>query len=234
MKKLLSVGCSNTIGVNLEEEIGIFDYLRKDYDDSDLGKQVREYRIQNNFSTLVANNLGYDCINLGFSGASNERIIFTAIDYIENNEKPDLVLINLSGRSRVTFEIDNKLMDFDLSYTIEHFKENFNIDSEDFIPFIEFYKKHSVTDYNLYKKQQNLYRYIVLYMESKNIPYILSQTIPTGEQLTNYSDKIIDITFDEFNQQQGRKRAAGWHWLSDSHLAWSNLITEKAREYYAI
>jgi len=52
IKKLLSVGCSNTLGVNLEEEIGIYDYLRKDFDNSDLGNEVRKYREENNFSTL--------------------------------------------------------------------------------------------------------------------------------------------------------------------------------------
>ena len=39
INKILSVGCSNTVGLNLEEEIGIFDYLRKDFDNSELGKK---------------------------------------------------------------------------------------------------------------------------------------------------------------------------------------------------
>ena len=114
INKLLSVGCSNTIGVNLEEEINVFYYLRKDFDDSYLGHKVREYREKNNFSTLISNHFNSECINLGVSGASNERIIYTATNFLEK-EDVDLVLINLSGQARQTFQhISGKIFDLDL------------------------------------------------------------------------------------------------------------------------
>jgi hypothetical protein len=226
METLLSVGCSNTVGVDLEEGIGIFSYEA----DKVLAD---EYREANNFSTLVANNYNFRCVNLGVSGASNERIIFSAIDYIETNPTPGLVLINLSGRSRVTFEVDNRLLDFDLTYSTEHLKTHSKIKDPDFVPFIEFFKKNSITDYNLYKRQENLYRFIVLYLESRKIPFILSETIPTGQVLSTYTSKSVSMNFDDFNTKAGRKRAKGNHWLSDSHRAWSQYLIKHIDKFYS-
>ena len=52
INRILSVGCSNTVGVNLEEEIDIFDYLKKDKDYTFQGQRVQKYREENNFSEL--------------------------------------------------------------------------------------------------------------------------------------------------------------------------------------
>ena len=62
---------------------------------------------------------------------------------------------------------------------------------------------------------------IVNFLENKKIPYIITQTVPTEFQIENYTDKCIPITFDDFNEKAGRKRAKGNHWLSDSHEAWA-------------
>jgi len=231
-KKILSVGCSNTVGVNLEEEIGIFDYLRKEYDDSDLGKQVREYRIQNNFSTLISNHFNSECINLGVSGASNERIIFSTINHLEDNSDIDLVLVNLSGQARLTFQYYERLFDLDLSYTTEHLYEQANIDERGFKEFIDFHKDYLFGRYVTLNKQENLYRYISLYLKDKKIPHLITQTIPTEFTLSNYTNNCIDINFDEFNESEGRVRARGNHWLSDSHVAWSKLLIDKIKELY--
>ena len=234
MKTLLSVGCSNTVGVNLEEEIGIFNYLIKEKDASALGKEVAYYRESKNFTTKVAQLIGYNSINLGISGASNERIVFNLIDHLTCNPKPDLILVNLSGRSRVTFQVDDRILDFDLTYTTEHLKTHSKIEDKNFVPFIEFFKRNSVTDYNLYKRQDHLYRYVVLFLESTGIPYLLSETINTGQKLTNYTDKCITTSFDDFNISSGRNRAQGNHWLSDSHTAWAEHLVKKLEDLYGI
>lgn len=227
MNTLLSVGCSNTVGVDLEEEIGIYDY-EKYKEEADL------YRHSNNFSYLVASNYNLEYVNLGVSGASNERIIFSAIDYIETTPTPSLVLINLSGRSRVTFEIKEKgLLDFDLTYSNEHLRRTTGIRDKNFMSFLDFYRENSITDYNLFKKQENLYRYIVLYLESRKIPFILSETIPTGQVLSRYTSKSVSMNFDDFNTKAGRKRAKGNHWLSDSHRAWSQYLIKHIDKFYS-
>lgn len=232
IKKILSVGCSNTVGVNLEEEIGIFDYLRKDFDDSDLGKKVKEYREQNNFSTLISKYFNSECINLGISGASNERIIYNTTDYLDENDV-DLVLVNLSGQARQTFQHKNgKIFDLDLSYDTEHLYEQAKINDVGFIEFINFYKDYLMTPYVTHIKQQNLYRYISLYLKERKIPHLITQTIPTDFKLSNFTSNCINLTFDEFNEREGRLRAKGNHWLSDSHKAWSEILIDKIHELY--
>lgn len=232
MNKILSVGCSNTVGVNLEEEIDIFGYLRKDFDDSELGKKVREYRQQNNFSTLISKHFNSECINLGVSGASNERIIFSTVDYLEKHDDIDLVLVNLSGQARITFEYYQRLFDLDLSYTTEHLYEQAKVDEKGFKEFIDFHKDYLFGQYVTHTKQENLYRYISLYLKDKKIPHLITQTIPTDFKLSDYTNNCIDVNFDEFNESQGRKRAQGNHWLSDSHKAWSDLLIDKIKELY--
>ena len=233
-KKILSVGCSNTVGVNLEEEIGIMGYLRKDDDASDLGNKVKLYRQENNFSTLISNYFNSECINLGVSGASNERIVFNTIEYLEK-DTADLVLVNLSGQARQTFQhISGKVFDLDLTYETKHLYEQAKLTDTGFKEFIDFYKDYLLTDYVTQTKQYNLYKYITLYLEDKKIPYLITQTIPTDFELNHFTNKCIDITFDEYNEQQGRTRAQGNHWLSDSHKAWSELLINKIKELYGI
>ena len=231
-KKILSVGCSNTVGVNLEEEIGIIGYLRKDIDESELGKQVRLYRQENNFSTLISKHFNSECINLGVSGASNERIIYSATDYLEKHNDIDLVLVNLSGQARLTFSYYDRLFDLDLSYTTEHLHEQAKIDEEGFAQFINFHKDYLFGDYVTHTKQENLYRYISLYLKDKEIPHLITQTIPTDFELSHFTNNSIDVNFDDFNTMEGRKRAHGNHWLSDSHQAWAELLIEKIESLY--
>lgn len=223
MKQLLSVGCSNTLGVDLEEEIDLTNSSNKFED-------IRAYREKNNFSTLVAEYFNLECINLGKSGASNERIIITTVDYIENNPKPELVLVNLSASSRITLEIGGRLVDIDLTYPNTLLKQSTGIEEKDFIPFLNFYKRNCVTDYNLIVKQKNLYRYISLYLEKLDIPFLISETIPTDLNLKEFTNKCLDVNFDDFNTSQGRRRAKGNHWLSDSHKEWAKLIINKIEQ----
>jgi len=232
ISKILSVGCSNTVGVNLEEEIDIFNYLRKDFDDSKLGKKVKEYRHENNFSTLISKHFNSECVNLGVSGASNERIIFSTIDYLESNDDIDLVLVNLSGQARITFEYYQRLFDLDLSYDTEHLYHQAKVDKKGFKEFIDFHKDYLFGRYVTHTKQENLYRYISLYLKDKKIPHLITQTIPTDFKLSDYTTNCIDINFDEFNESQGRKRAQGNHWLSDSHKEWSKLLINKIEMLY--
>lgn len=233
INRILSVGCSNTVGVNLEEEIDIFDYLKKDKDYTFQGQRVQKYREENNFSTLVARHYDSRLVNLGYSGSSNERIIFSCTEYLKDNDDIDLVLVNLSGQARQTFQHkDGKKFDLDLSYETEHLYEQANISDKGFVEFINFYKDYLMTPYVTHEKQINLYKYIVLFLENYGAPYLITQTVPTDFKLKDFTDKCIDITFDDFNEEAGRPRARGNHWLSDSHKAWSELLISKIEELY--
>lgn len=232
MKKLLSVGCSNTLGVDLEEEIGLtfFDNNHPDYDK--LVNTVQDYRKANNFSTFIANKLKMECVNLGISGASNERIIFNLVGYLESNSKPDFILLNLSGQSRTTIEYENKLLDIDVKWDPDFLLNKLQVKNKNFKSYLEFHRKVSISDYNLVERQKNLIKYANLVLSLTNIPYIISNTIPSTIDLGNITDKSVDISFDQFNEEQGRKRAKNNHWLSDSHQAWGSFLLNKIKNLY--
>ena len=147
-------------------------------------------------------------------------------------EKLILVLINLSGQARITFEYYQRLFDLDLSYTTEHLYEQAKVDEKGFKEFIDFHKDYLFGHYVTHTKQENLYRYISLYLKDKKIPHLITQTIPTDFKLSDYTTNCIDVNFDEFNESQGRKRAQGNHWLSDSHKAWSEILISKIERLY--
>ena len=232
MKKLLSVGCSNTLGVDLEEEIGLtfFDTQHPEYDK--LIGTVEDYRKAHNFSTFIANKLKMECVNLGISGASNERIIFNLINYLENNSKPDFILLNLSGQSRTTIEYENKLLDIDVKWDPDFLLDKLQVKNKNFKSYLEFHREVSISEYNLVERQKNLINYIDLVLNSTNIPYIISNTIPSTVDLCKISDRSVDISFDEFNEEQDRKRAKNNHWLSDSHQAWGRFLLSKIEKLY--
>lgn len=232
MKKLLSIGCSNTLGVDLEEEIGLtfFDNHHPDYDK--LVKTVEGYRRANNFSTFIANKLKMECVNLGISGASNERIIFNLVGYLESNIKPDFILLNLSGQSRTTIEYQNKLLDIDVKWEPDFLLSKLQVKNKNFKSYLEFHREVSISDYNLVERQKNLIKYANLVLSLTNIPYIISSTIPSTIDLGNITDKSVDISFDQFNEEQGRKRAKNCHWLSDSHQAWGSFLLNKIKNLY--
>lgn len=232
MQKLLSVGCSNTVGVDLEEEIGIFFFEPQNPKNYTLVNKVNDYRKAHNFSTYVANKLKMECDNLGISGASNERIIFNLVNYLESNTKPELILLNLSGQSRTTIEYNNKLLDIDVKWDPKFLVDKLQVNNRHFKSFLKFYREISISEYNLIERQKNLIKYANLVLASSNIPYIISSTIPTTLNLSEFSDKSLDISFDDFNEKQGRKRAKNYHWLSDSHQAWGSFLLNRIEELY--
>ena len=86
--KILSVGCSNTVGWDLEEEIGIFDYNPQPQEIKD---KADLYRSENNFSTLISKHFNRECINIGRGGSSNST-----------NGLPSKVFLTLGAISSVT------------------------------------------------------------------------------------------------------------------------------------
>lgn len=234
---ILSTGCSNTIGVDLEEEVG---FMYKDMRNYNAGQRsiVHDYRKSKNFSTLIGKYYNRPVIVEASVGASNERIIKNTVQYLENTkEQVDLVLVNLSAKGRFTFDFDGELMDLAITHGVDFYLHQWPekiIRDKRFTPFYEYFRRLVTTEYSLDQHQEHLYRYLVLYLENKGIPYFISPTIHTGVKLSDFTDKCIDISFDEYNQENGRKRAKGNHWLSDSHKAWADLLVEKVESLYKL
>jgi hypothetical protein len=59
-------------------------------------------------SALIAQHFGAESVNLSLSGASNERIYNTTVDYLESNPAPDLVVIGWSEHGREQWYLNGK------------------------------------------------------------------------------------------------------------------------------
>ena len=59
-----------------------------------------------NVGILFAKELGHDLVNIAEPGGGNQRILRSTIEYIEQNEKPDFVLIGWTTHERFEFSFD--------------------------------------------------------------------------------------------------------------------------------
>ena len=231
MGVLLSAGCSNTVGVDLEEEIG-YVYKRPfiPYSNTD-SEKVRNYRRQNNFSTKLANKLQHRCVNIGVPGNSNENIIMETIDYIENNHDVDFALINLTSASRFSYMVDKNLHHFNLVFDSEQLKEQTGIKHKSFLHFIEFLRKYCLNNWNMEYKLQHQIRYIISYLTLKSIPYFISSTINNDVDLSTLTDYATNVYMDDFCHEKGFKRLEGGHYGSDAHEAWAQYLYKNIKNY---
>jgi hypothetical protein len=83
-------GCSYTEGQELE---GI--------------EKNKEYQRLNRFSHIVSERLNKTYDNISFSGASNDRIVRTTIDWFESGNTCDISIIQLTQYSRIEWHDDN-------------------------------------------------------------------------------------------------------------------------------
>lgn len=232
--KILSVGCSNTVGWDLEEEIGIFDYNPQP---QDIKTKADLYRTENNFSTLISNHFNRECINIGRGGSSNARIIYSMIDYIDENPNIDFVLINLTGQSRNLFSFRDELVDVDFKYEPKHifyyprFKD-YPLDfKKRYKKWFEFYRDELLTNHELNVKQEHLIRYAIEYLKNRNIKFFISKTIDMEFDISFQTPYTIKESFEECNIREGRPRAKGNHWLSDSHKRWSEILIDEIKKH---
>jgi len=231
--KILSVGCSNTVGWDLEEEIGIFDYNPQP---DNIKKTADDYRRNNNFSTLVSKHFNIDCINIARGGSSNYRIIYSMIEYLDENPNIDLVLINLTGQSRNLFSFNDEIVDVDFKYEPKHifyyprFKKYPNKFKEEYQRWFSFYRDNLLTDLELNSKQEHLIRYGIEYLTNRNIKFIISKTIDIAFDLSFQTKYVINESFESLNIRENRNRAKGNHWLSDSHSRWAEVLIDKIDE----
>lgn len=235
INKILSVGDSNTVGWDLEEEIGIFDYNPQP---NDIKTKADKYRLEKNYSTLISNHFNSECINLGKGGASNEYIIYSMIEYLDENQDIDFVLLSLSGQSRKLYSIYDELINVDFTYEPNHifyyprFKEYPDDIKQKYHDWFVFYRDYLLGDLETNKKQWHLIRYANEYLKNKNINFFISKNLATSYDISFLGKNTYNKSFDEFNEEEGRKRAKGNHWLSDSHKAWSEILISKIKECY--
>lgn len=231
MSYILANGCSHTVGYELEEEIGI--ELNQVLTDNDRQK-VETYRQSKAWPYLIGKELNLNVTNIATVGASNDKIVYETIDYLENNIPPTLVILGLSSTSRTLISFEQNKTVFNYAHFIDIFNKLFgNTDDEE--------KLHSwafcMTKYFYSEQFQNYLfghyvSYISLYLQSKNIPFLLAPTIDLSLNLTQLTPYSVSETMERLCTVNQCKRAKGHHWLSDGHKKWATYILDNVKKIY--
>jgi len=125
---------------------------------------------------LFAKHLDIDCVNLSHPGGSNHRILRSTIEYIEENGKPDFVLIGWTTQERFEFTWKGERAD----YTLD--KHSDDTDLEKFYRYLDL----NVCDFEIGKENTILYIFLLQqYLENNKIDYMfcnMYNAIPEGYQ----------------------------------------------------
>lgn len=234
MGRLISVGCSLTEGQELEQDLGIklYNYSKDNPVPQDILNKVADYRNNNSFTSVVAKNLMLTPINLGKGGSGNEKIVYSAVNYIEDNPGVKFVLVNTSGITRVStskgdFNVLNEFEDslfWDLPDRFSQPKE--------FKSFYKLFRELYLSPWRLVEFQMHLVRYIVSYLENKNIPYLIAPAIGSDLDYSSITKYTISTNFNEFAKKGKFEQAIQNHWLTDAHKAWGEYLTERIQVLY--
>ena len=184
---------------------------------------------------IIAQHYNAESINLALSGASNERIYNTTIEYLANNPAPDLVVIGWSEHGREQWYYNGQF----------HEVNNLGVGSslpDQLKRRYQFWKHHIQTDPEWFKVM-SMYWHNKIYnlhtmLQEKKIPHYFFNAFfafphPTNQQLDwqgqffcpyhqnmCYVNWCVEHGFEEITP--------GWqHFNEDAHLKWGErLISE--------
>jgi len=244
MKTLVANGCSHTSGSELYEGLG----------------ECLENR-NLSYAKKVADNLGYDYVNIAINGGSNDYIFRSTIEFINNNLKniQDYVfLIGWTSSLRIELRYSNR--------NIHLFNRNSNIDFYDkkYIPItpntsislfedkrfgkmIQKNKDLIIEDTFCSDKFANYAFGLQSIFEAYNIKYFMFNTIH-GQQKTGNNKATIknlsknpkyykpldhdDTFFFYCKDVLGYTDLTSyWHHKQDAHNAWSEILYERSKEW---
>ena len=184
------------------------------------------------FSSIVADAIGHDVLNVAQGGASNARIMRTTREYLDNN-RPDLILIGWT-----TWEREEWF----------HQDQYYNVNSSGHDPLpaeLQQLYKHWVIEQNentLYAKSQYWHNAIFkLHTElvEKNIRHVFFNCMYNFFQKDNQQDWTGNFIGPYDNNssyywwliQQGFKADAWYHFDADGHRAWGARLIDYIREH---
>lgn len=183
-----------------------------------------------NVGILFAKELGHDLVNIAEPGGGNQRILRSTIEYIEQNEKPDFVLIGWTTHERFEFSFNGERR----NYTLDKQSENRYLHK-----FYRYADLH-LADWEIGEENTILNQYLLqLYLESKRIDYmycnmfnsinpknqsVLWKQINKDKYLTS-NTSLIEDAMDEFTEG----------WSNTKHAVDPKIhqsMTDKLLEYY--
>jgi hypothetical protein len=191
-------------------------------------------RLQPNekFSSIVADAIGYDVLNVAQGGASNARIMRTTREYIDNN-RPDLILIGWTTWEREEWQ---------------HLGQYYNVNSSGHDPLPadlqQLYKNWVIeqTQDTLHIKSQYWHNEIFkLHTElvQKNIKHVFFNCMYNFFQTDNQQDWAANFIGPYDNNssyywwltQQGLQADSWYHFGADGHSAWAARLIDYIREH---
>jgi hypothetical protein len=184
------------------------------------------------FSSIVADAIGYDVLNVAQGGASNARIMRTTREYLDNN-RPDLILIGWSTWEREEWQYQGQYY-------------NVNSSGHDPLPAeLQQLYKHWVIEQNsdtLSAKSQYWHNEIFkLHSElvQKNIKHVFFNCMYNFFQTNNQQDWGINYIGPYDNNasyywwltQQGFQADSWYHFGADGHRAWATRLIDYIQEH---
>jgi hypothetical protein len=183
------------------------------------------------FSSIVADAIGYEAVNVAQSGASNARIMRTTQEYLDNNV-PDLILIGWSTWEREEW-----------FYQDQYY--NVNSSGHDPLPAdLQQLYKHWVIEQTadtLHAKSQHWHNEIFkLHSElvQKNIKHVFFNCMYNFFQTDNQQDWSTTFIGPYDNNssyywwltQQGFQADSWYHFGADGHRAWATRLIDYIQE----
>jgi len=184
------------------------------------------------FSSIVADAIGYDVVNVAQGGASNARIMRTTREYLNNNV-PELILIGWT-----TWEREEWL------YQGQYY--NVNSSGHDPLPAeLQQLYKHWVIELTadtLHAKSQHWHNEIFkLHLElvQQNIKHVFFNCMYNFFQTDNQQDWTTnfigpydnDSSYYWWLTQQGFQADSWYHFSADGHRAWATRLIDYIREH---
>jgi len=185
------------------------------------------------FSSIVANAIGYDLVNVAQGGASNARIMRTTREYINSVFVPDLIMIGWTTWEREEWQ---------------HQDQYYNVNSSGHDPLpaeLQQLYKHWVVEQNsdtLSAKSHYWHNEIFkLHLElvQKNIRHVFFNCMYNFFQTDNQQDwgpNFIgpydnDSSYYWWLTQQGFQADSWYHFGADGHRAWATRLIDHIREH---
>ncbi len=138
-----------------------------------------------NTGSIFALNLDMDCENISNPGGGNHRILRSTIEYIEENGKPDFVLIGWTTQERFEFSWKGERA----NYTLDKHSDDTDLDK--FYRYLDL----NVCDFEIGKENTILYIFLLQqYLENNKIDYMfcnMFNSIPKGYQSNIW--KLINL-----------------------------------------
>jgi hypothetical protein len=202
------------------------------YVNGDSHSHAMQLQPNEKFSSIVADAIKYDVLNVAQGGASNARIMRTTREYLDNNI-PDLILIGWTTWEREEWQYQDQYY-------------NVNSSGHDPLPTdLQQLYKHWVIEQTadtLYAKSQHWHNEIFkLHSElvQKNIKHVFFNCMYNFFQTNNQQDWSTNFIGPYDNNssyywwltQQGFQADSWYHFGADGHRAWATRLIDYIQEH---